>query len=106
MSVVAGGKSALTKVQMIRVDGARTLAAVQLMTGRTHQIRVHLSSVGHPVVGDRFYGDAGSIETLQLHAALISFEHPKEMRRITLYQPPPQDFIISDVTRSDLEDWE
>lgn len=70
-----------------------SLIEMKLETGRTHQIRVHLAHVGHPVIGDRMYGKRSNLILRQaLHAVSISFIHPKEEQEITLYAPYPEDF--------------
>ena len=79
-----------------------TLAAVAIHTGRTHQIRVHLSSIGHPVVGDALYGgvrrrvpgDLRSVARLErpfLHAARLSFRHPIDGRKLEFSSELPAD---------------
>jgi 23S rRNA pseudouridine1911/1915/1917 synthase len=68
---------------------------VSLETGRTHQIRVHLASIGHPVVGDRVYGRPGpdGVDPLRvwLHAAHLGFDHPVTGERISVDSPLPAD---------------
>ncbi|MEA2553295.1 MAG: rRNA synthase, partial [Fimbriimonadaceae bacterium] len=74
-----------------------------LETGRTHQIRVHLRAVGHPVVGDALYNSQKSPLPLQLHAALVSFDHPVTGERVSVYVEPPEDFVGKElVTRERL----
>jgi 23S rRNA pseudouridine1911/1915/1917 synthase len=74
-----------------------TLLEVRPRTGRTHQIRVHLSSIGHPVLGDRAYGgggqDAASLGLSRpfLHAWRLGFDHPATARRIEVEDPLPPD---------------
>ena len=74
-----------------------TVVQCRLETGRTHQIRIHLAQIGHPVVGDALYGrDAAgpvieSPRTL-LHAAYLSFTHPRDRRRLEFDDPLPEDF--------------
>ena len=74
-----------------------TVVRCQLETGRTHQIRIHLAHIGHPVVGDPLYGRDHSGPTLDaprtmLHAAFLSFTHPTQRRRLSFEDPPPEDF--------------
>jgi 23S rRNA pseudouridine1911/1915/1917 synthase len=74
-----------------------TVVQCRLETGRTHQIRIHLAEIGHPVVGDTLYGrdHAGPViespRTL-LHAAYLSFTHPRDRRRLEFHDPLPRDF--------------
>ena len=75
-----------------------TLCAVRLETGKTHQIRIHLSEAGHPLVGEPVYirDFAGPILTssrLMLHAATLGFDHPITGARVALASPLPPDFV-------------
>jgi 23S rRNA pseudouridine955/2504/2580 synthase len=78
------GKSAVTKVKVLKKNASFSLLELRLMTGRTHQIRVHLAHAGHPVLGDDKYGDfplnrelaKQGVKRLMLHAARLSFRHP------------------------------
>jgi 23S rRNA pseudouridine1911/1915/1917 synthase len=92
-----GGRTAATAFEVRRrFDGATLLEAAP-RTGRTHQIRVHLSSVGHPVLGDRRYGGGGEdaralgLERPFLHAWRIAFDHPLTGERIDLEEPLPDE---------------
>jgi 23S rRNA pseudouridine1911/1915/1917 synthase len=91
------GQLAITHVEpQLRVKGA-TLVACRLETGRTHQIRIHLSEAGHPLVGESVYirGYAGPrIEAprLMLHAAELGFAHPEDDRPMLFSEPLPADF--------------
>jgi len=114
----ASVKDAMTKYRVIQRIGPRpagkvafTLLELELMTGRTHQLRVHLSLIGHPIVGDPMYGSGplhrgqitgdaedfgGSLITRQaLHARLIEFNHPRTNVRITVEAPWPEDFAAT-----------
>lgn len=84
MRVSAGGQEALTHVRRLAVspDGARSLLAVVLGTGRRHQIRVHLAHAGFPIVNDALYGRRESAAGLMLHAALEEFTHPLTGERV------------------------
>ena len=75
-----------------RFDGA-TLLEVRLETGRTHQIRVHLASIGHPVIGDRVYGRGAGSPRVFLHASAIGFDHPVTGERIAVQSPSPEDLV-------------
>lgn len=93
-AVVPGGKPARTHFETKRAfDRPRcALLEVQLETGRTHQIRVHLAAIGHPIVGDSVYGGS-AIESprIFLHASAIEFSHPRGGGRIRLDSPLPED---------------
>lgn len=94
MAVASGVKRAVTHVVVIGRADAGSVLAVRLETGRTHQIRVHLRSIGHPVVGDPVYGVKETEGLpLQLHAAFLAFDDPTTGDRIECYSPPPSDFV-------------
>jgi RluA family pseudouridine synthase len=88
------GKPSRTSVEVLaRLEDNLSLVGCRLATGRTHQVRVHLSSVGHPVLGDRLYGSmrAGTIERPLLHAASLGLAHPATRDRLHVTCPPPPD---------------
>lgn len=96
MAVTREGKPATTLVSVLgRVD-AGTVIRCRLETGRTHQIRVHLASINHAVIGDGIYAPK-HLRTLplQLHAWRIQFDHPRSGERIEAIAPPPADFAGS-----------
>ena len=82
------GRSAFTEFRVRQRFKGFTYLEIRIGTGRTHQIRVHLSSVGHPVAGDRLYG-AKSRERVFLHAWRIGFDSPASGERITVEAPLP-----------------
>lgn len=92
------GQLAITHVEPIeKLEGA-TLVACRLETGRTHQIRIHLSEAGHPLVGERVYirgyrGPVIEAPRLMLHAESLSFEHPTSGERVDFEARPPEDFL-------------
>jgi 23S rRNA pseudouridine1911/1915/1917 synthase len=94
------GRSALTQYRVLEeMKFSRfSLLEVKIATGRTHQIRVHLSSIGHPIVGDRLYGAPRRLpgrpdfERFYLHAHRLGFESPSTGERITIESPLPAEF--------------
>ena len=94
------GKPSLTFVEPVKNTEEATLVRARPKTGRTHQIRVHLSHIGYPLFGDRLYGgptytrDAPvvAIPRPMLHAARLELPHPKSGERLTFSTPPPADF--------------
>ncbi len=100
-AVVAGGKEARTHYQVVdRADGT-TLLVCRLETGRTHQIRVHLAGIGHPLVGDQLYGghlDLG-LTRPYLHAFRLAFHHPATGERVAFESPVPPDLVEADARR-------
>ena len=102
MAIVSTGRAARTDfVRLARFDAADLLRA-HLHSGRTHQIRVHLASIGHPVAGDDVYGGGGARRLLALpprrhflHAAWLIFPHPVTGEPIDLRAPLPEDLVRS-----------
>ncbi|MDP4706869.1 MAG: RluA family pseudouridine synthase [Cyanobium sp. MAG_237] len=72
----SGGKSAFTRWRVLRRFVGSSLLLLQPRTGRSHQLRVHLAALGHPVLGDPLYGDPASAPRMQLHAAGLQLLHP------------------------------
>ena len=94
MAVVASGKPAVTHYRVKRRFAAHTLLECTLETGRTHQIRVHLAWIGHPIEGDAVYaGKArGAFRRQALHAWKLAFEHPATGKAVRFEAPLPGDF--------------
>ncbi len=94
-AVVPGGRAARTRYRVLREINGRTLLEAYPETGRTHQIRVHLASIGHPVAGDRVYGRGrAAVPSLRrqfLHASRLAFRHPRTGARIELSAELPED---------------
>jgi 23S rRNA pseudouridine1911/1915/1917 synthase len=98
---VSGGREARTSFRVLRRLPGMTLLELELETGRTHQIRVHLSHIGHPVVGDQVYGgrrerrasasDAPRAERQMLHAWHLGFAHPRTGDWLEFTAPIPED---------------
>ena len=84
------GRSAITEYRVLRRFEKFTYLEVRIGTGRTHQIRVHLASVGHPVAGDKLYG-APQAGRIFLHAWRIVFTSPATGQRVTVEAPLPEE---------------
>jgi len=88
------GRTAQTRVQIVaRLDGGLSAVRCQLITGRTHQVRVHLTDIGHPVLGDRLYGSKRAAEADRplLHAASLTLPHPDTGEELRVECPVPED---------------
>ena len=87
-----GGKDAVTDVQVLERYGDYTLVELTIHTGRTHQIRVHLSHIGHPIVGDTLYGgESDRISRQALHSCYIRFSHPMTGKTLEIKSNLPDD---------------
>jgi 23S rRNA pseudouridine1911/1915/1917 synthase len=86
-------REARTHFTLERALAGTSLLRLKLETGRTHQIRVHLQAIGHPVVGDPEYGTAGmlGLERQFLHATRLAFDHPITGERVEVTSPLPAD---------------
>lgn len=96
----ADGDRAVTRYETLSQAQSISLLKLVLETGRTHQIRVHLAGVGHPVVGDKMYGARSPrINRQALHAAEVSFNHPKTNERVVVAAPLPSDIasLVSEI---------
>lgn len=80
------GKQAITQIEPLKKANNNTLIKCKLKTGRTHQIRVHLASISHPIVGDTIYGNT-TAERLMLHSCSISFTHPVTNEKLEIVCP-------------------
>ncbi len=98
MTVMEGGRVAFTRFKILRRFGKiATLVMAFPKTGRTHQIRVHLKHIGHPIMGDEVYGKAGldriyCVKRQMLHALKLSFKHPRTGEWMEFTAPLPEDF--------------
>ena len=103
MSVVVGGKEARTTYKTIERLSRNSLIELYLETGRTHQIRVHMAHIGHPLVGDVLYGKSSClVERHFLHAFHLGFKHPvsKEMLEFSTSLPPDLASAVSALRQS------
>ena len=93
-AVVKGGRHAVTHFKVIKRYDNFTLVKCILETGRTHQIRVHMKYIGHPLVGDPLYGPRKVIgkDGQFLHAALLGFKHPRTGKELVFEAPLPENF--------------
>jgi 23S rRNA pseudouridine1911/1915/1917 synthase len=94
MAVVAGGRFARTRYEVVEKRSTHTLLRCDLDTGRTHQIRVHLAALGHPLAGDAEYGGHGPGEPDRpmLHAWRLRLRHPRTRAEMRFEVAPPADF--------------
>ena len=105
MAVVQnGGREAVTHFTVIQRLEGHTLVECRLETGRTHQIRVHMSQIGHPVAGDPLYGrsDTHGMTGQALHARKLTFRHPASGELVSFDAEPPEDFtrLVSGLSHS------
>jgi 23S rRNA pseudouridine1911/1915/1917 synthase len=97
MAVVRSGKPAVTDIELLIASERFSGLQCTLQTGRTHQIRVHLASKGHPLVADAVYGGAPGLgmQRQALHAVKLEFEHPILGGTLSFQAPPPADFAAA-----------
>jgi len=87
------GKPAVTHVRVLKESPKTTLLEIRLETGRKHQIRVHLATAGHPIVGDKNYGGKSHpMGRLALHGSQLQFRHPRTRQLMHFDSPPPASF--------------
>ena len=87
----ATGKPSVTRYRLLNFDAITNSSLVELepVTGRTHQLRVHLAALGHPMWGDTLYGDASLASRLLLHACRLELTHPHTCEAMHWHSPPP-----------------
>ncbi len=96
MAIVPGGKRAVTHYKVLEEYKGFSELQCMLETGRTHQIRVHLTSIGHPLVGDPVYGSSANTARARgqmLHARTLIFEHPVSHQYMEFNAPLPEDYL-------------
>lgn len=99
MAIVRDGKPSRTEWTVLERLKSATYLDVHLLTGRTHQIRVHMQSIGHPLLGDSIYAPniktSAHVPRLMLHAYSLSFTHPATGERMTITAPLPEKFSMT-----------
>lgn len=96
--VMPDGRPARTHYRTLSEHQVAALLEVELETGRTHQIRVHLAAIGHPVVGDRTYSrrrDPIPVKRIFLHSARLRFIHPRTREELSVESPLPDDLVVA-----------
>ena len=86
------GRPAITHFETLHSRANTSLLELAPETGRSHQLRLHLKSLGHPILGDRFYGTADSAKRLMLHASTLIFQHPESEQQMHYTAPKPECF--------------
>jgi len=90
--VRATGKRSVTNIAVIERSDTASFLEIGLLTGRTHQIRVHLAAIGHPLAGDWLYGQRNEARPM-LHARRLEMKHPKSGEPLSVEAPVPDDFL-------------
>ena len=108
MAVTKKGKNAVTHFKVLERFNGYTLLEVRIETGRTHQIRVHLSEIGYPIVGDMVYSNGKNpfgVEGQMLHAQKLQFKHPITGKELILEAPIPEYFkkVLESLEKEKLE---
>lgn len=83
------GKPSLTRYRLLAHEAGTSRVELEPVTGRTHQLRVHMAAIAHPILGDALYGDVSSAPRLLLHACSLSFAHPLSGEPLTLVNEAP-----------------
>ena len=82
------GKPSQTQWRILSAGANSTRLELAPLTGRTHQLRVHLAALGHPILGDALYGDPATAPRLLLHATRLALDHPRTGERLQFFSPP------------------
>jgi tRNA pseudouridine32 synthase/23S rRNA pseudouridine746 synthase len=83
------GKPSLTRYRLLGLESGNARVELEPVTGRSHQLRVHMAEIGHPILGDPLYGDASAAPRLLLHASALSFVHPVSGVPLNFSSPSP-----------------
>ncbi|MBI4807929.1 MAG: RluA family pseudouridine synthase [Nitrosomonadales bacterium] len=83
------GKPSLTRYRLLGLEDSNSRVELEPVTGRTHQLRLHMAAIGHPILGDTLYGDGSSAPRLLLHAASLGFMHPVSGEPLNFTSPAP-----------------
>jgi tRNA pseudouridine32 synthase/23S rRNA pseudouridine746 synthase len=83
------GKPSLTRYHSLDQDAGTTRVELEPVTGRTHQLRIHMAAIGHPILGDALYGNAAGASRLMLHARSLSFAHPVSAEPLNFLSAAP-----------------
>jgi len=102
MAVTPKGRAAHTRFEVIKEVNENSIVLCRLLTGRTHQIRVHLQHLQHPILGDRVYGRHASASRLMLHAWRLGFQHPMTQNWMEFRAEVPQEFVDFGVNPDEL----
>ena len=101
------GKYSLTEYQVLAVGRSHSLVACWLCTGRTHQIRVHMAYIGHPLAGDTLYGGSDTVIARHaLHCAILHFAHPLTGKPIRVECPLPADMAALTEAEDLMDGWQ
>jgi 23S rRNA pseudouridine1911/1915/1917 synthase len=96
-----GARAAETAWKLLATDGKLSLLECRPRTGRTHQIRVHLKHLGHPIAGDRTYGGGADYPRQLLHAWKLEIKHPRTGQDLAFCAPVPEDFPLQPAKKPD-----
>lgn len=91
---ITKGKKSKTRYEIVEKNGNRLLVKLSPLTGRTHQLRVHMKSLGYPICGDVFYGSSDSTKDLCLHATAVHFQHPTTKKSMEFVTELPSRFSV------------
>ena len=91
--IAADGRPAITHFETLKHSAGTSLIKLTPKTGRSHQLRLHMQALGHPILGDRFYGTSENAKRLMLHAFSLEFRHPESGQYVHYTAPKPDCFL-------------